>query len=224
MLAGAASSELIAYLTDYRGLLPRERGIVGRDVRHDVSTIKSHHSLSLLRLGGIPKTDIAIIVRDPRDVAVSGAGFFFNTENTPTPESIDHMIDMMISETKPRVRWNDQRWDQFVEHSLNRGVPFVRYIDLVEKTEETLRPILSHLSLDLDDAAMNRLITYHSFDRAKQRFQETGRSTFRAICAKASPVNTKTGSPLDRETALKASSVHSCRSSAIFEHARHASK
>lgn len=192
MVADAASSELIAYLSDHRGNLPRERGMVGREARRDISTIKSHHSLPLLRLGGVPLSDIAVIVRDPRDVAVSGAGFFFNSENIPTPDSIDSMIDMMLAQTKPRIRWNDQRWDQFVERSLNRKVPVVRYVDLVERPAETLKPILSHLSLNLDDEAMNRLVTYHSFEHAKQRFQQSGQTDISRHLRKGKPGEYKT--------------------------------
>ncbi|MGV8996764.1 MAG: sulfotransferase domain-containing protein [Parvibaculaceae bacterium] len=176
MLADAASSELVAYLSDHHENLPRERGMVGSEVRQDISTIKSHHSLPLLRLGGVPKTDIAIIVRDPRDVAVSGAGFFFGTENLPTSESIDQMIDMMLAETKPSVRWNDQRWDRFVERSFSSNVPVIRYVDLVEHTATTLKPILDHLSLELQDEAIEQLVNYHSFDRAKKRSTRAGQS------------------------------------------------
>ena len=176
MLADLAECEVVAYLSDYQDRLPRERGIVGREARRDIKTLKSHHSLPLLRLGGIPRSDVAIIVRDPRDVAVSGSGYFFGKENAPSPETIDQMIDMMLTTKNPSVRWIDQRWDQFVERSLDRGVPFVRYGDLVHKPRETLSPLLSHLDLDLSDEAIDRVVDYHAFDRAKQRYAQSGQS------------------------------------------------
>ncbi|MDO8288920.1 MAG: sulfotransferase domain-containing protein [Parvibaculum sp.] len=176
MLADAAESEMVAYLSDHRKTLPRERGMVGHEMRRDLVTVKSHHTVSLLRMGGIPLTDIVLVVRDPRDVAVSGSGFFFGADNVPTPDSIDRMIDMMVTKNKPYVRWEDQRWDQFVEHSLNRGVPFVRYVDLVHNTKNTLTPILNHLDLNLTDEAVDRVIAYHCFDRANKRYTQTGQT------------------------------------------------
>lgn len=176
MLADAAGSEMVAYLSDHRETLPRERGMVDSEIRKDIVTIKSHHTLPLLSLGGISLNDIVLVVRDPRDVAVSGSGFFFGTDNVPTPEAIDAMIDMMVTKKKPYVRWEDQRWDDFVKRSLNRGVPFVRYVDLVHNTKETLTPILNHLDLNLADETVDKIIAYHCFNRTNKRYAHTGQN------------------------------------------------
>lgn len=178
MLADIAECEMAAYLTDKDDKLPREVGMVGREARRDTIVIKSHHTLPLLRWGGVAPSDLAIIVRDPRDVAVSGAGFFFaetfGKTNEPTPDSIDRMIDMMIGSERPEVRWPDQRWDSFVEKSLTSNLPIIRYVDLVKAPRETLEPVLSHLGLDQHNFDLDRIIDFHTFDQAKQRSERKG--------------------------------------------------
>ena len=138
----------------------------------------SHNNLNytnqLTTRGGI------YIIRDPRDVAVSYSKFI--------GESIDITIDYMLS--KSRQIWNQNkslgiivsRWDYHVSSWLNLKAPiiFIRYEDLLNKTEKILNELINFLSeqlrikIDVNQKKIENIIQSTSFNLLKQKEEREG--------------------------------------------------
>ena len=138
----------------------------------------SHNNLNytnqLKTRGGI------YIIRDPRDVAVSYSKFI--------GESIDMTIDYMLGES--RQIWNQNkslgiilsRWDYHVASWLNLKAPiiFIRYEDLLDKTEKILNELINFLTeelkikFDVNQKKIDNIIQSTSFNLLKQKEQKEG--------------------------------------------------
>ena len=120
------------------------------------------------------------IIRDPRDVAVSYSKFI--------GESIDMTIDYMLGQS--RQIWNQNkslgiilsRWDYHVASWLNLKAPiiFIRYEDLLEKTEKILSELINFLTkelkikIDFNQKKIDNIIKSTSFNLLKQKEEKEG--------------------------------------------------
>lgn len=175
MVADAVGCEMVAYLSDANERQPRESGLDLSELLDDVVVARSHHTVDLLTLGGVKPDNIVSVVRDPRDISVSGSGFLFAADNVPSEERIDQMIDQMVERQRPDVRWQDMRWDDFVQSAIRRNVLMVRYTDLVRDTAGSLKKILTRLGYERSDEVIGRVVRFHNFDVSKARAAANGR-------------------------------------------------
>ena len=120
------------------------------------------------------------IVRDPRDVAVSYSKFI--------GESIDMTIDYMLGQS--RQIWNQNkslgiilsRWDYHVASwlSLKSPIIFIRYEDLLDKTEKILNELINFLTeelkikIDVNQKKIDNIIQSTSFNLLKQKEEKEG--------------------------------------------------
>jgi len=120
------------------------------------------------------------IIRDPRDVAVSYSKFI--------GESIDMTIDYMLGQS--RQIWNQNkslgiilsRWDYHVASWFNLNAPiiFIRYEDLLDKTEKILNELINFLTeelkikIDVNEKKIDNIIQSTSFNLLKQKEKEEG--------------------------------------------------
>ena len=138
----------------------------------------SHNNLNytnqLKTRGGI------YIIRDPRDVAISYSKFI--------GESIDMTIDYMMGQS--RQIWNQNkslgiilsRWDYHVASWLNLRAPiiFIRYEDLLNKTEKILNELINFLTeqlkikIDVNQKKIDNIIQSTSFSLLKQKEEKEG--------------------------------------------------
>ncbi len=138
----------------------------------------SHNNLNytnqLKTRGGI------YIIRDPRDVAVSYSKFI--------GESIDMTIDYMLGQS--RQIWNQNkslgiilsRWDYHVASWLNLKAPiiFIRYEDLLDKTEKILNELINFLTkelkiqIDVNQKKIDNIIQSTSFNLLKEKEEKEG--------------------------------------------------
>ncbi|MDC0037554.1 sulfotransferase domain-containing protein [Alphaproteobacteria bacterium] len=138
----------------------------------------SHNNLNytnqLKTRGGI------YIIRDPRDVAVSYSKFI--------GESADMTIDYMLGQS--RQIWNQNkslgiilsRWDYHVSSWLNLNAPimFIRYEDLLDKTEKILNELINFLTeelkikIDVNQNKINNIIQSTSFNLLKKKEEKEG--------------------------------------------------
>ncbi len=138
----------------------------------------SHNNLNytnqLKTRGGI------YIIRDPRDVAISYSKFI--------GESIDKTIDYMLGPS--RQIWNQNkslgiilsRWDYHVASWLNLKAPiiFIRYEDLLDKTEKILNELINFLTeelkikIDINQKKIDNIIQSTSFNLLKQKEEKEG--------------------------------------------------
>ena len=120
------------------------------------------------------------IIRDPRDVAVSYSKFI--------GESIDLTIDYMLAQS--RQIWNQNksvgiivsRWDYHVASWLNLKAPiiFIRYEDLLDKTEKILSELINFLTeelrikINVNQKKIDNIIQSTSFSLLKQNEEKEG--------------------------------------------------
>ena len=120
------------------------------------------------------------IVRDPRDVAISYSKFIGH--------NIDDTIEYMMGAS--RQIWNQEkrigiilsRWDYHISSWLNLESPkkFIRYEDLLSKTESVLKELIDFLvttlSVKINNAEekIKNIIETTSFDILKNKEQQTG--------------------------------------------------
>lgn len=171
MIADAIGCDLEAYLTDVHRRLPVESNVILNERVRDTIVVKSHHTASLLKFGGVNLGDTISIVRDPRDVAVSGSGFLFGSENVPDEERVNQMIDQMTETTRPGVRWQDLRWDEFIKRAIDRNILIVRYEDLLADPLASVREILTKFGYERTEDQIERVATFHSFKASKARYE-----------------------------------------------------
>ncbi len=120
------------------------------------------------------------IIRDPRDIAVSYSKFI--------GESIDKTIDYMLGQS--RQIWNQNkslgiilsRWDYHVSSWLNLKAPiiFIRYEDLLDKTEKILNELINFLAeelkikINVNQKKIDNIIQSTSFNLLKQKEEKEG--------------------------------------------------
>lgn len=113
--------------------------------------------------------NIVYVVRDVRDVVVSGAAYFFGGTD---PVSIDHMIEWATRDNLIQLDWTDSGWGNHVKGYWASGCAIIRYEDLVRDTRTQLTSILAHMGLDSDD--VDEAISHQSFAAAKRRALRVG--------------------------------------------------
>jgi hypothetical protein len=145
----------------------------GSDRVSDYRVFKAHHSYRQLKRTGIPVEKIIYVIRDPRDIAVSGA-FFFDQENSEnalqaiTPAFFEKMVNALCFGGS--YAWCALPWVHHLVGYLN-GKPevcTVRYEDLLTDGESELQRILEFLGVKASLIKIRSAIKNHSFDRAKQ--------------------------------------------------------
>jgi len=133
---------------------------------------------------------VIYIIRDPRDIAVSGANqlkFYradiFNSLlnihpkiksvlyhlTTTKAQKLDHMINL-IFHGNPNIPWCWIPWAQHYRPYYQEGILFVRYEDLLDDTYKECRRILKYLGINSENEKVIRGIKEESFDVKKQYF------------------------------------------------------
>lgn len=175
-----------------------EMAIEGSDRRSPYVVYKGHHTYPQV-CEKIPNTHLIYIVRDVRDVVISGANFFglypYNSierkvARLPLLDSVycelfinkDVRIKRMIKVAdrgtnrlvppgrKLPCAWCQVPWDEHVTQYLDRDVCVVRYEDLLTNTEFECKRILSHIGLERGPQQIEQAIHNQSFTKVKEKF------------------------------------------------------
>jgi hypothetical protein len=173
----------------------------------DYRCYKSHHQLS--ELGIAPNdqdTALVYVLRDPRDIAISGA-HHFDFERFPMlmrffrrfrrgeklyrhaldpllvrqSYRLEKMTDALLHGSAAVHNWCRVSWKQHWQPYQQAGVPIVRYEDLLTAPEEQSARILRYLGLERSREAIAAAVENQSFERKKEallRSEETGRAKF----------------------------------------------
>ena len=147
------------------------------------------------------------VVRDPRDVVVSGSHFFSFNCHAPVPLVLQrwlakhwtHLQRWTRREIQPPwllnqqqrqawmikamiegdalVPWLQVPWADHVSGYLRAGVPFVRYEDMRAAPDRECARLLAQLGIERDAAAIRQAVERHEFKNEKARFIQTGEKT-----------------------------------------------
>ena len=155
---------------------------------------KSHHTYREIR-DDVELRDIVYVVRDVRDVAVSGACYFafrprqmlarlaFSLRKrvggaTGRLQDHRHRLRQMLrvladGDIRPSP-WCAQPWDRHIAAFVNARAFIVRYEDLLATPERECSRLLHHLGVDSSCAHIRAAVAAQSFASAKRRFVEGG--------------------------------------------------
>ena len=158
---------------------------------------KSHHQYLQLNELSTDRDKIIYVVRDPRDIVVSGAHYF----NRVSPFRKDKMSQsllgrlinkvhwILVGESKMRQemvravcvgnkwihRWCAVSWsDHVLGYKNHPNVHFVRYEDLLENPLHETEKISEFLGLVRTKIELTSAISAQSFDSVKAKFKSTG--------------------------------------------------
>ncbi len=152
--------------------------IEGGDRKSNFEVYKAHHAWDQIEelLPLIYK--IIYIVRDPRDIAVSGA-YFFNVdrfENLNKLESQDKFAAMAETVSYgSSYAWCHISWAQHVRGWLKRTpeVLIVRYEDLLNNGPAQLKRASLFLGLESSSQEIDHVLSLQDFNTVKQKFMDS---------------------------------------------------
>ena len=164
-------------------------------LRHSTFQVyKGHQRLADVRTDFDLK-DIVYVVRDVRDVVVSGAHYFSFRSRTmagrvrraarwlwpPSPEAetarrIDRMLSTAAAGNRATSPWCATAWDSHVADYLDAGAFVVRYEDMLHTPEAECCRLLQHLGAHSSPERIRAAIARQAFANAKTRFTTSGDS------------------------------------------------
>jgi len=168
----------------------------GLDRKSEFQCFKTHHQLHELR--GIVTDDrhkVIYVVRDPRDVALSGAPFFFivrwpflvkffgifpngteiyrkyvNFFVTSKSCRIERMIHAVLKGSKQIHHQIPIPWAEHYRPYIENQYFFVKYEDLLDHPERECQRILGYLGMVRSDLQVREAIENQSFGKRKKEF------------------------------------------------------
>lgn len=170
-----------------------EIAIEGQDRVSDLEVFKGHHSYGAMRRY-FNLRDVVYVVRDVRDVAISGAHFFkfrppswfgkvtlctrrltaAARKNSLEASRTCRMILTLANGNRKVSSWCAQPWDEHIYAYLDAGACIIRYEDLLAEPERECRRILAHFDVERSAAHIQHAIAAQSFQAAKTRFLARG--------------------------------------------------
>ncbi len=160
---------------------------------------KAHQTVPEILSTAATDSVIIYVVRDARDVVVSGAHYFHFyrlrlletlftktsrwwrdsrriLEPLLTSESYrtDRMVDVLLTGPRRAGRFLAVPWAEHCRPCIETGQFFVRYEDLLQKPGEGCLRILSHLGLHRSEHEIREAIERQSFERKREAFVAAG--------------------------------------------------
>lgn len=156
---------------------------------------KAHHQFHNLGLDREKeKPFIIYVIRDPRDIAVSGARYFdFANKNLrkilvkisygigvyrrtigkfiPShKEKLDRIIQDLLYGKRLVSYWHDVSWKNHYKPYLDAGALFVKYEDMLHEPVRECRRILDYIGIERDEQFVKQAIYNQSFKKRKKDF------------------------------------------------------
>lgn len=139
-----------------------------------IAVLKSHHCHEVLSRIKSPSVQLIHICRDPRDVAVSAAFYFFAKDG----DKFDRAIEMLTQYgAYPRLNWGDRSWTSFCA-SFQGSVPSTSYEALIVRRGNELRHVVHTLGATMSPEQADRAFSRHTFEAAKRRAQSEFETQF----------------------------------------------
>ena len=186
------------------GFLDSDHNEIAREGLHrksDYQCFKSHHQLHELRSIKTNIKKIIYVVRDPRDIAISGSRYFhfkrwpvlINFIYTfpkgegiynlflkrfimPSGYRINRMVHAVIYGSKEIHRWIRISWASHLKPYMEEQCFFVKYEDLLDEPERECKRIITFLGLERDERQIREAIEKQSFHNKKAEFFKNNES------------------------------------------------
>lgn len=162
--------------------------IEGLDRQSDFACYKSHHSYNeIFKTSEQPVYKIIYLIRDPRDIVISGANFFGHAYNVTGLKAIQSkIINSFKANTKNKKQmiqavlegnasinpWCRLSWQEHYQPYHNQEILFIRYEKLVVQAKAECHKILDYLSIQKPEIEILKAIEQQSFKNKKGRATE----------------------------------------------------
>lgn len=174
-----------------------EIAVEGSDRKSDFSCYKSHHQLSELTQINETSTKMIYVIRDPRDICVSGAHYFNHVSPIPSKSRniairfvnklhwelagkrrmIQEMAKALLVGNERIHHWCRVSWKAHVTPFLDRDdVLLIQYDRLLKNPMEQSKRILKFLDLERSESEIDRVVDTHNFEKSQKRFADSGNS------------------------------------------------
>lgn len=170
----------------------------------DLEVYKGHQRLDDVR-ADFELKDIVYVVRDVRDIVVSGAHHFSFRSRTlagrlgraarwlwpPSPAAetrrrVDRMLNAAAAGDRRVSPWCATTWDSHVADYLDAGAFVVRYEDMLHTPESECCRLLQHLGVHGSAERVRAAVARQAFANAKMRFAASGDTTRAAFLRQGS--------------------------------------
>ncbi len=156
---------------------------------------KSHHQFNEILDIGVNAKKIIYVVRDPRDVCLSGSRYFKfdrlpflskcmgilpmggriyrkinNHLLTPSGYRIKQIMNCVIFGSRKVHWWVRIPWKDHYKPYLDNQCFFVKYEDLLDHSVKECRRIISYLGIERDEQQIKEAIDRQSFKKKKEYF------------------------------------------------------
>ncbi len=159
-----------------------ELAIEGLNRVSDYCCYKSHHQLHEISRYDQKNAKIVYIVRDPRDILLSGSHYFFKRENLSNSERLNRMTKAIFEGDITIHYWCRMAWDEHVKCYLDAPQALVlKYEDLIDNTFESSSQLLEFLGLQKSDEEIRIAIDEQSFDTKKKKFENSNPTQFKFL-------------------------------------------
>lgn len=123
--------------------------------------IKSH--LPLKHIPFKPEARYICVIRDPKDVAVSGYHFIRDTTFGPLTLSLENYLPFYLSSDFPMGTWASHL-HSFWQKRHEKNVLFLTYKEMKQNPEQIIRRIANFMGVTLTDEAFAQVVEQSSFD------------------------------------------------------------
>lgn len=140
------------------------------------------------------------VIRDPRDVVISGS-HYFNFTNTPQKifnklgiqtslfsvsekEKKRKMTNAILKGDKQVNQWVALSWKEHLDTFIDTDVLTVRYEDMLTDPQEQCIKITQFLGIEVDQTHINHCIQKQSFDKKKKETAQTEDIHFKKLLRK----------------------------------------
>lgn len=174
----------------------KEIAIEGKERTSIYECYKSHHQYrDLIDLMNNDNFRIISVIRDPRDISISGSNYFINNRYRYLKKimsyysfairghyclfetkayRLSNMIKAVIYGNDKINPWLKISWKDYVEPYVENGVFVTKYEDMLDNPHDEAVRILSCIGLERTDRQIENAIDNQSFNKAKERFLKEG--------------------------------------------------
>ena len=177
--------------------------------KSEFQCFKSHYQLHELQSIRTNTKKIIYVIRDPRDIVISGAAYFrierwaylvkfiklfpkgekiykesLKPLFSPPHYRIERMVHAVLYGSKKIHWWIRIPWETHYKPYMENQCFFVKYEDLLCKPERECKRILKYLGLEREDHQIGKAIERQSFKKKKEAFlknNEIGKANFMRI-------------------------------------------
>ncbi len=172
----------------------------GLDRRSEYQCFKSHHHRKQIFEASQQKIHkIIYIVRDPRDVVISGVHYFhfipsilkkikplrssaavskFINRMTPQRQKKKQMIKAILHGNSALNQWLSACWHDHYASYLDEDVLFVKYEDLIDDPTTECSRILDYVGYQADEAHISESIKKQSFEEKRKAIANNSKGTY----------------------------------------------